>query len=213
MVQSTGFRLIRIKASSHLMSTFMDSTEKETTTDDFCWQMFCEYRAALKQFLLYRIVDEGRLPIDKQCLKNVIKLLMFQQEDDDEKVALRNAYAWLSKFQPGAKTVEVIQQMNMQLYDECLERDGVKLDEGERLARLSIAAKGSLETEDLEVVQAEKRMLETEFARWERTRAIEEKRQRLDEARKQVAAYISVLKKGVDGSDGHTDAVSGVADA
>lgn len=187
----------------------MDSTEQQTATVDFCWQMFREYRAALKQYFLYHVVDEGRLPIDKQCLKDVMKLLMFQQWSDDEKVALHNAYAWLSKFQPGAKVVELMQQVNMQIYEECLKRDGVKLDEGERLAHLLFAAKGSVEAEELEVVDAEKRMLETELARWERIRAVEEKRQRLDEVWKQVAEHIAVLKKGVDGFESHADTASG----
>ncbi|MDA1054034.1 MAG: hypothetical protein O3C40_26595 [Planctomycetota bacterium] len=186
----------------------MDLTEQQTAAVDFSWKMFREYRAALKQYFLYHIVDEGRLPTEKQCLKDVIKLLMFQQWDDAEKAPLRDAYAWLSKFQAGAEPLEFMQQMNMQLYEESLERDGVELDEVERLAHLAFASKGSVEAEDLEVVDAEKRMLETELARWERIRAVEEKRRRLDEAWKQVAEHIAVLKKGVERSEGRTDAPS-----
>jgi hypothetical protein len=57
----------------------------------------------------------------------------------------------------------------MQFYEESLERDGVKLDKMERLAHLSLSAKGALEAEELEVVENEKRMLKTELAHWERT--------------------------------------------
>jgi|688.fasta_scaffold156389_3 hypothetical protein len=147
----------------------MNYTEQKDTTDDFCWKLFCEYRVVLKQFVLYHIVDESRLPIEKQSLKSVIKLLMFNQWGEDEMNGLRNAYTWLSKFQPGAETTEKIQQMNMQFYEESLERDGVKLDKMERLAHLSLSAKGALEAEELEVVENEKRMLKTELAHWERT--------------------------------------------
>jgi len=106
----------------------MNHTEQKNTTDDFCWELFCEYRDVLKQFLLYHIVDEGRLPVEKQSLKNVIKLLMFKQWGEEEKNGLRNAYTLLSKFQPGAKNAEMIQEMNMQFYEESLKRDGVNLD-------------------------------------------------------------------------------------
>lgn len=147
----------------------MNKSEQKNPTDDFCWELFSEYRAVLKQFILYHIVDEDRLPIDKQSLKSVIKLLMFEQWGEDEMNGLRNAYIWLSKFQPDAQSLEKTQQMNMQFYEESLERDGVKLNEMERLARLSLSAKGALNRDELEVIESEKRMLETELASWERT--------------------------------------------
>jgi len=167
-VRSKDSRMIRIKVSSQHIKTHMNHTEQKNTTDDFCWELFCEYRDVLKQFLLYHIVDEGRLPVEKQSLKNVIKLLMFKQWGEEEKNGLRNAYTLLSKFQPGAKNAEMIQEMNMQFYEESLKRDGVKLDEMERLAHLSFSAKGSVKAEQLEVVENEKQMLKTELAHWER---------------------------------------------
>jgi len=147
----------------------MNTSEQKNPIDDLSWHLFSEYRAVLKQFLLYHMVDEGRLPIDKQTLKSVIKLLMVKQWGEDEMNGLRNAYVWLSKFQPDAGPVEKNQEMNMQFYEDCLERDGVKLNEMERRARLLSSAKGALNHDELKVIEDEKRMLETELAGWERT--------------------------------------------
>jgi hypothetical protein len=147
----------------------MNDTQQETDTEDFCWDLFCKYRIVLKQFILYHIVDEGRLPIDKKSLKSVIKLLMFKQWNEDEMNGLRSAYTLLSKFQPNVATVEKIQQMNMQFYEQSLESDGVKLDDMDRLAHLSWSARGALNPEELELVEKEKLTLKTELAGWEQT--------------------------------------------
>lgn len=180
----------------------MDSTEQQSAAASvFALEMFGKYRAALKQYFLYHVVDEGRLPLDKQGLKAVIKLLMFQQWGDEEKAALRYAYSCLSKFQPGAETLERMQQMNMEIYEECLERDGVELSEEERLAHLAFSSKGSLEEADLEVVDSEKQMLETELAHWELMKTIEEqkqeKKQRREEAQQELERAWEEFKNAV----------------
>jgi len=65
---------------------------------------------------------------------------------------------------------------------------------------LAFSSKGCLEEEDLEVVEAEKRLLEAELARWENARKVEELRSKLDDAKMQINDYIASIKKNFEQS-------------
>jgi hypothetical protein len=154
-----------------------------------------EYKEALRVYLPYHIVDETRLPLEKERLKDAIKLLFARMRMDEEvKASLRFSYYQLSKFQPDVEALTILQKQNMERYDECLKRDGVQLDEEHRLAHHTLSNRGYCDESDLEIVEAERRRLETELSRWEKAREKEERKRTVHKAMTQINDYFTSRK-------------------
>ncbi len=175
-----------------------DSGFTEEDDDDeeyaFAREMLVAYLKVSKEYLMYRVVDESRLPFKKEDLKTVIKLMMCYLDSDSEKEAFRESYYLLSKYQPDSETLENVQRLTMEAYEEVIKHEGTDIDEDERLAGLLDAVENNLDLEDTEAVDHEKELLVAELKLWE-------KKIEVEEAKQEIRDYISSLKDDSEQGD------------
>lgn len=160
---------------------------------DFVRDMLAAYLKVSREYIMYRVVDESRLPFKKEDLKAAIKLMMWYQDSDSTKEDLREVYYQLSKYQPDSETLENVQRLCMEAYEELIKLEGTDIDEDEKLAGLLDAAENHLDLEDIEAVDHEKELLVAELELWEAKLEVEEAKQELEEIKQEIKDYISSL--------------------
>lgn len=174
-----------------------ESGHTEDDDDDeygFAREMLASYVKVSREYLMYRVVDESRLPFKKEDLKTAIKLIMYYHDSDSAKEALRESYYQLSKYQPDSEILENLQRISMEAYEKVIEQEGTDISEDERLLGLLEAVENNLDLEDTEVVDQEKELLVAELELWEA-------KLELEEAKQEMKDYISSLEDNSEHGD------------
>jgi len=148
----------------------------------FANEMLAAYVKVSKEYIMYRVVDESRLPLEKEDLKTAIKLMIYYHESDSAKEAYRESYYQLSKYQPDSEPLENLQRIAMEAYEKVIEYEGTGIDEDERLSGLLDAVENSFDIEDTEAVDQERELLVVELELWETKLNLEEAKQELRDA-------------------------------
>lgn len=109
--------------------------------DDFdygpLYELARDYTQVARDYLLYKVVDEQRLPAPKSEIKAALKLLIDRHRGEDAEENFKHAYYWLSKFQPDTEEVEGTQRMCIDAWDKKIREEGDDITEDEYMAAVT----------------------------------------------------------------------------
>ncbi len=141
--------------------------EEEDDEYEFAKELVVDFTKVLKEYLMYRVADESRLPYIKDELKTAIKLMIYYNENEANKSAIREIYYLLAKFQPDSITAENMQRICMEAYEKSVESNGLDLDEDRRLSGMMYARDNFLDNKYFDMVEAEENILKSELLDFE----------------------------------------------
>jgi hypothetical protein len=143
------------------------SLDEEEDGYEFAKELVVDFTKVLKEYLMYRVADESRLPYIKDELKTAIKLMIYYSENEGNKSAIRKIYYLLAKFQPDSITAENMQRICMKAYEKSFESNGLDLDEDRRLSGMMYARDNFLDNKYFDMVEAEEKILKNELLDFE----------------------------------------------
>jgi hypothetical protein len=144
----------------------------ENDEDEFDYgplhDMAKRYVQITRDYLMYQVVDEKRLPADKSELKATLKLLIDHHRGEEGEELFKHAYLWLSKFQPNVERAENRQRMFIEELNKKLKSDNVDVTEDEWMSTVSESINNILDDEYQELVKTEEKLLGLELGEFDR---------------------------------------------
>ncbi len=138
--------------------------DKEDKELAFAFDMIRKFLRINESYLMYSVVDEGRLPCTKRALKSSIKYAILHIKNEEHRESMRETFCLLAKYQSNSTVEENRQRISMEAYEMSAGLDGIDRASEERTMGLLTAAYD----ESVALRYDEKReLLAAELDRWE----------------------------------------------
>jgi hypothetical protein len=126
------------------------------------------YVQITRDYLMYQVVDEQRLPADKSELKATLKLLIDHHRGEEGEELFKYAYIWLAKFQPNVEKVEDTQRMCIEEWDKKLKAEGDDISEDDWMSVVRELINKFVDNEYRELVEIDEKLLDLELQEFDR---------------------------------------------